>query len=605
MKQIILLCIAGFLATGEVYAQKQITDSVRLDEVLVTGSKTAAPVSSIPVSVSQVNRTEIENSGQINVLTALSAYMPGIFVTERNILGFGVSTGGSGAISIRGISSQPNTSVLVLIDGHPQYQGLFGHPLSDAYVATDVEKAEVIRGPASILYGSNAMAGVINLITRNQRSEGLNLTAGASYGSYNTQKYFATAGYKKEKWSMFVSGNHDRTDGTRANTDFRITDGYLKTSYEINKNLSLTADFNQASYNANDNGSVYADPAPFNIDILRAKAALSFDNRFANADGSVKIYHNYGKHILSDGFRSTDHNNGLMMYETFRWDKGTSLTAGLDLKQYGGTANRGLNADTLLGITEAALYVYASQRLAGVLSLNAGFRAEFHSLYGFEPVPMGGLTYSPSANTVFKTSVSKGFRNPTVMELYLYAPNPELKPERMVNYELSWLQTLADSKLQFELTAFYARGNNLIQVAGSGPTAQRQNTGSFRNKGIEFSGKYRLLPNLMIYGNYSYTGFEKKVLAAPEQLANLSVNYRYKIWNFNAGLQHVEKLYTRITPAPVTETYTLLNARASAQLSRTVNIYLSGNNLLNKHYEINYGYPMPGINWNTGVKINY
>lgn len=121
------------------------------------------------MSVSQITAKEIEQTGHHNVLQTLNSFVPGIFVTERNILGFGVATGGSGGISIRGISSQPNTSVLVLIDGHPQYQGIFGHPLPDAYVASDVKKVEVIRGPASILYGSNAMGGVINMITKNAR----------------------------------------------------------------------------------------------------------------------------------------------------------------------------------------------------------------------------------------------------------------------------------------------------------------------------------------------------------------------------------------------------------------------------------------------------
>ncbi len=162
-------------------AQNNISDSIRLSEVVVTGSKTEISRKLVPLSVSQISRSDIENSGQINVLTTLSGFVPGFFVTERSLLGFGVGTGGSGAITMRGISSQPNSSVLVLIDGHPQYQGIFGHPLPDAYVASDVEKVEVIRGPASILLGSNAMSGVINMITKKQKEDGVKLNLGASY----------------------------------------------------------------------------------------------------------------------------------------------------------------------------------------------------------------------------------------------------------------------------------------------------------------------------------------------------------------------------------------------------------------------------------------
>lgn len=102
----------------------------------------------------------------------------------------------------------------MLIDGHPQFMSIFGHPLSDSYVASDVEKVEVIRGPASILYGSNAMGGVINIITCKQTQDGFNGDARFMYGSYNTQKYLAAGGYKRDKLSVFASINHDQIEGT-------------------------------------------------------------------------------------------------------------------------------------------------------------------------------------------------------------------------------------------------------------------------------------------------------------------------------------------------------------------------------------------------------
>ncbi len=98
----------------------------------------------------------------------------------------------------------PNTQVLVLIDGHPQFMGIMGHPLPDAYVASDAEKIEIIRGPASILYGSNAMGGVINIITRKQKEDGLNANARLMYGSSNARKYMANAGFKKNKLNIFT-----------------------------------------------------------------------------------------------------------------------------------------------------------------------------------------------------------------------------------------------------------------------------------------------------------------------------------------------------------------------------------------------------------------
>lgn len=598
-------CISVLFPISCLHSQVSPRDSVNLSEVVVTGSKTAVSGKIVPVSVSQVSRMDIENSGQTNILTALGNYVPGYFVTERGNFGFGVGTGGSGAISMRGISSQPNTSILVLIDGQPQYQGLFGHPLADAYAASQVEKVEVIRGPASTLYGSNAMAGVINLITRKPNAAGMRLTGGVSYGAYNTQKYDATAGYKKDKWNIFASANHDRTDGARENTDFRISNGYLKTGYEIDKRFTLSADIDMALYDANDNGSVYAAPAPFHIDITRGKASVSFDNRFQHADGSVRAYHNFGKHILSDGFRSTDRNSGLMIYETVRVSSKTSVTAGIDLKEYGGKANRGLNADSSITIQEAAVYVYVQQHIGDRLILSGGLRGEHHSQHGSEIVPMGGLTFRVAAYTSLKASVSKGFRNPTIMELYLYAPNPDLKPERMMNYEIGWQQIFLEGKLALELTGFYADGNNLILATGSGAATKRQNIGTFRNKGVEFSVKYLIISNLMLHANYSFTDIEKAVLAAPRQLVSLGVDYKHKVWSGNFNLQQVGKLYARILPEPVTESYALMNVRISAQANKHLSVYAAGNNLLDSRYQINYGYPMPGFNWSVGMKFNY
>lgn len=604
-KRTVVLCALCWFTSSLIFSQSA-RDSVQLDEVVVTGTKKEIARKLVPLSVSQISRTDIENSGQINILPALNSFAPGIFVTERNILGFGVAAGGSGAISIRGISSAPNTSVLVLIDGHPQYQGIFGHPLADAYVASDVEKVEIIRGPASILYGSNAMAGVINIITKKQAQEGLKMSAGASYGSFNTQKYYGTIGFKKDKLSAFASVNHDRTDGIRANTDFKISNGYAKAGYEINNNLTVSADFSIAKYDANDNGPITA-PAPFGIDITRGKTSVSVDNKFDNSEGSIKLYHNFGMHDLSDGFLSTDRNSGVMIYQSYKLGRGTTITAGTDFKQFGGTANRGVKADSLILINELAVYAYAQHTLFEKLALSAGLRLENNSVFGSELVPIGGITWNYSDNTTFKTSVSKGFRSPTMMELYLYAPNPDLQPERMMNYELSWLQSLINNRLKLELTGFRVIGENMIQVVlPPPPPAKRQNVGSFDNKGIEFSARYIVSQNLHFNANYSYVDLKKAVIAAPRQQLNLGSHYNYKIWGVHLSSQYIEKLYTQVSPNPVIENgYFLLNARLTAKPIKNLEIFVAGNNLMDSRYQINYGYPMPGINFNAGFNAKF
>lgn len=594
---IMLACISLYS-----YAQESVKDSVQLEDVVVTGSKFETSRKLVPLSVSQISAEDIKQSGHYNVLSTLSTYVPGVFITERNILGFGVATGGSGAINVRGVGSSPNTQVLVLIDGHPQYQGIFGHPLPDAYVASDVEKVEVIRGPASVLYGSNAMAGTVNIITKKQQTEGLSGTVNAVYGSYNTQKYAGTFGFKKDKLSLFVSANHARTDGIRENTDFKISNGYLKAGYELDQHWKLTADVNLAQYEANDNGPVHA-PAPFNIDILRGKAALSVENKYDRLDGAIKLYHNFGEHDLSNGFQSTDRNSGVMLYQTFKLLRNNSFTVGTDFKQYGGIVNQFPINDSLITINELALYAYVQQIMFEKLTLSTGLRIENNSKFGNELIPMAGLNYNLNQSTTFKTSVSKGFRSPTIMELYMKAPvpNPDLQPERMMNYEFSWLQSYIGNRLNMSLTAFWVKGDNMIQVIGV-PSLQRQNVGTFSNRGIEFAAKYRVTNQLNVQANYTYLDMEKKIVAAPKHQFNINLNYQYKMMSFNVAAQHVNTLYASLSPENI-QNFTLLNARVSAKVTKQVDFFMAGHNLLNQQYQINYGYPMPGINFHGGVNL--
>lgn len=596
---IILLCLCIHMNALDI-----VKDSVQLEDVVVTGSKFETSRKLIPLSVSQISAENIKQSGHYNVISTLSAYVPGVFITERNILGFGVATGGSGAINVRGVGSSPNTQVLVLIDGHPQYQGIFGHPLPDAYVASDVEKVEVIRGPASVLYGSNAMAGTINIITKKQQTEGLTATVNVVYGSYNTQKYAGTFGFKKDKLSLFVSANHASTDGIRENTDFKISNGYLKAGYELDQHWKLTADVNLAQYEANDNGKVSPpapSPIPFHIDVLRGKAALSVENKYDKLDGAIKLYHNFGEHDLSDGFKSVDRNSGLMLYQNCRISDQSHVTAGFDVKQYGGHAvdpKPLIPVDTTVFVYELAGYALIRQKLLQIVDLNAGLRFEYSSVFGNQWVPMAGAVVRAGETTNFKASVSKGFRSPTVMELYLYAPNAELKPERMMNYELSWLQSYLSNRLSTELTAFLVEGENMIQVVGG----TRQNVGTFSNRGIEFAAKYRVTNQLNVQANYTFLDMEKKIVAAPKHQFNINLNYQYEMVNFNVAAQHVNTLYAALNPGNI-QNFTLFNARVSVKASKQLDIFAAGHNLLSQQYQINDGYPMPRINFHGGVNF--
>jgi iron complex outermembrane receptor protein len=94
------------------------------------------------------------------------------------------------------------------------------------------------------------------------------------------------------------------------------------------------------------------------------------------------------------------------------------------------------------------------------------------------------------------------------------------------------------------------------------------------------------------------------VIAAPQQQINLGINYSFKIFSLNISAQHIEKLYTSVKPI-ITQSYTLVNTRLTIKPTKNLDIFVSGNNLLNQKYEINYGYPMPGIYYNAGLNVRF
>ena len=136
------------------------------DEVVVTGSNHATSRNLLPYTISTIGHRQIEATGKTQLLSAISGTVPSFFVSQRNMFGFGVSNGGSGGIKIRGVGGSPTSGVLMMIDGQPQFAGLFSHPVADFYESDYVDHVEVLRGSGSVLYGSNAMGGVINVITK-------------------------------------------------------------------------------------------------------------------------------------------------------------------------------------------------------------------------------------------------------------------------------------------------------------------------------------------------------------------------------------------------------------------------------------------------------
>lgn len=621
MKKLIFAAALLTAAAGQVHAQRD-TTAHTLDNVVVTGTRNVTDIRHLPMTISVVNRDKLTENQRVNVLPTLSEQVPGLFVTARSMMGYAVSDGAAGGISLRGLGSGAGR-MMVLIDGHPQYQGIFGHSISDSYQTMMADRVEVLRGPASMLYGSNAMGGVVNIVTRSMREDGVKTDINLGAGSYGTFQGEFTNRIRSGKFYSVVAGQYGRSDNNRPSMGFEQYGGYAKLGYDFSPHWTAYADVNVTHFNSSYPGSTYEPLLGARQWITRGVASAVVENHYGRTSGAVSVYHNFGRHKINDGyapgeqpqenyFRSNDALTGFSIYQSATFFTGNRITVGLDYQHiYGKAWNRVIaTGEDLDPIghhheNEIAGYVDFRQDLFRWLTVNAGVRVDHHSQTGTEWVPQGGLVFRMVKDGELKAMVSKGFRNPTIREMYLWRPaNADLRPERMMNYELSWKQRLCGGAFSYGINLFYINGDNIIQTAMVDNRPMNVNTGAIENSGVEAEFAWKANRYLSLNGNYSFLHMHNKVLAAPEHKAYLGADYRRGRWMLAGGLQYIDGLYTQVDPTEIQENFLLLNVTAAYKALPWLNIWAKGENLLAQKYEINYGYPMPKATFMGGVNIN-
>lgn len=606
--------------TGKVY---------EIGEVVITGTRSETDVRHLSQTVSIVNRDKISRSLQPSLLPVLTEQIPGLFVTSRGMMGYGVSGGAAGSISLRGLSGG-TARLMVMIDGHPQYAGIFGHPIADAYQSFLAERVEVLRGPASVLYGSNAMGGVVNIVTRKMQEDGVKTNLRAGYGSYNTLETELTNRIRKGRFSSIVSGSYNRTDGHRADMGFEQYGGYTKLGYEMTDNWNLRGDVNVTHFNASYPGPVDAPLLDGDQRITRGMTSFAVENRYEKTSGAVSFFYNWGNHWINDGytpsagegpqddrFNSRDNMMGVSLYQSTQFFKGNRITLGFDWFRYGGHAWSEYVSGENIGTTselvdkhedELAGYIDFRQDIGSWLTFNAGLRADHHSRIGLEWVPQAGLAFHLPHAIELKASASKGFRYPILREMYMFPPqNPDLQPESMWNYELAFSQHLIEGRLTYGVNLFYIDGKNLIQTLPNpnGSGMLNQNSGEIENTGVEIQAAYRINRQWSVDGNYSFLHMENLVIAAPEHKLYAGANFSHRRWNVSTGIQYVKGLYTSVGENENKENFVLWNLRASFRACKWLDIWARGENLLAQKYEINAGYPMPGATVMAGFNLSF
>ena len=623
-KQVLLALLTGCVLST--YAQNnEISKEVETDEVVVTGTRNGTDIRHLPMTITTVNRLKLTESHRSSVLPTLTEQVPSLFVTSRGIMGYGVSGGAAGGISLRGINGSSG-QLMVLIDGHPQYMGIFGHPIADVYQSLMSEKVEVLRGPASVLYGSNAMGGVINIVTRKMLEDGVKTDVSVAYGSYNTLQTEATNRIKAGKFNSVLSLSYNRTDGHRQNMGFEQLGGYAKVGYDISNNWKAYADFNLTHFKGTNPGTIQTPILEGDQWITRGAASAAIQNDYGKTSGTLSFFINWGHHKINDGYTpgpesgpqkafylSNDAMMGVSWFQSVQLFEGNRLTAGFDYQHIKGHAwnesratGEVTNTFTDQTLNEVAGYVDFRQDITSWLTLDAGLRIDHHSQAGTELIPQGGLSFRLPKDAQIKAMVSKGFRNPSIREMYMFPPqNPDLEPERLMNYELSFTQRLLDGALSYGLNFYYIKGDNMIPTVRVDGKPRNINTGEIENWGIEANIAYRINSSWLVNANYSYLDMKNPVLAAPTNKFFAGVNYSHNRWSFNTGIQYINGLYTAVGENPQKENFVIWNADVNYKLASFATLFVKGENLLAQKYEINAGFPMPKATFMGGVHLTF
>ena len=614
----LLLSVASLQAAT---VEEEVNDSLSLHEVVVTGTRNAVDVRHLPMTVTVVGREKLAEQYQTSVLPTVMQQVPGFFVTSRSMMGYGVSTGAAGGINLRGITGGAG-QLLVLIDGHPQYNGVYGHPISDSYQTLMAERVEVLRGPASVLYGSNAMGGVMNIVTRAAQTDGIRTDVSVGAGSYGTVQAEASNQVRSGKFSSTVSAQYSRTDNHRPRMGFEQYGGYVKLGYDITEHWGAYVDADITHFNSSYPGAEQSPMYGADQWITRGVVSAALENHYGNTSGALSVYSNFGRHKIDDGtanpaqptqryFRSKDALTGVSWYQSAQLFDGNRLTVGVDFQHiYGKAYYTSKQTGEVLDTpnkqsgrsyrNEIAAYADFRQDIAEWLTVDAGIRFDHHSVTGTEWVPQAGIVVRPLTTGEVKAMVSKGFRNPTMREMYLYPPsNEELEPERLWNYELSWRHRLAD--FTYGANLFYLKGDNMIQTVNR----QNINTGEVENYGVELEADYRINSHWTVNTNHSLLHMEQPVVAAPTYKGFVGADYRCGPWVVNAGLQYIGGLYTAVGAAEQKEDFCLLNVCVNYALTPSLRLWLRGENLLAQRYEINQGYPMPRATFMGGVNFSF
>jgi len=618
MKKFVLSLGMAFIP---LLASAQEIPAYQLGKIVVTATKTEQYQAKVGSSTTVITSDDLKKEGKTFVLDALRD-VPGVSVMQCS------SFGGATSIYLRG--SKPGHT-LVMIDGVEVNDPMgidrsfdFAHLLTD-----DVQKIEVVRGPQSTLYGSDAIGGVINIITKKGKGRPRWKTLFEG-GSYNTFKESLSYGGSNERFNYYFSLIRLDSDGISKAKDGSEDDAYRNTTfsnrlgYKILENVNLDLVFRYTDVKADIDDGAYQDDPNYIAwwKDLVGKASLS---QSVNSFWDYKLSFSYSrtKRMYRDDPDSVDafdntHNWYIGDDKKFEWQNNfiladwNTITAGFEYEEERGFSDGRNSWDRFdrKSVDNKGYYLQDQINLGDKFFTTLGIRIDDHELFGTETTYKISSAYIISrTGTRVKANWGTGFKAPSLYQLYSSYGSPDLEPDESNSYDFGFEQSLLNNKISFGLIYFHNNFKNMVDFDMA--TFKYKNIGRAKTKGIETKLAFKPWKDLKIGINYTYLDTENKETGKelgrrPKHQVALDINYKFlDKGNLNLSTTYVSSRWDDNANTKRLKQYAKIDLTVTYDLTKNFQIFARAENLFDKDYVQIRGYEMPKASFYAGVKASF
>jgi len=640
-ESIALSVVSGLLLTiNSVQAsESDAREASSLDTIVVTAARHPVERREIGGSTTIIDRTFIE-ARQARYVSDLLREIPGVSVTQ---------SGGPGSQTQVRLRGSEANHTLVLIDGVRANDPASGDEFRWEFLTTgNIERIEVVRGPHSALWGSDALAGVVNIITRdlaNTQSLDAYVEAGSN-SSLNSGINGSTYG---NGWALGGALEQLSTDGSNVSRSGSADDGASVLSAALNGKLRLSDNTSiQLGVRAVD-ADTDTDPADFVVTGLPTDGDLSSESSRVTAylNGHVQpsdgwLSHQFGVRFLRAdndnlvaGIRDSSNNAKRLQY-LYQADvtiQDSLLSLALEREEtdfeQGGAVIFG-DPNQQQRMTVSSLVADFTHRSGESATWRVGLRYDDNSAFDNIVTGQASLAWQLGGDTTLRASVGTGHKTPTFIERFGFFPqqfvgNPDLRPETSTAYEIGVERRLVDDQLRFELSLFQSDLNNEINGFVFDPvtflsTAENR-AGESRRRGVETSLVWQPRSELSLAANYSYvdateesSGTRQREIRRPKHAANFSSTI--DLFDDRASFTLVAdyggtRLDTFFAPFPAPQSivtldnYWLVDLAATVRLTESFDVFARVNNALDEDYEQVFGFNTPGRQAYIGIRAEF